>query len=261
MCEGTDKLVLFQPGWARAMTALAPMRVFVVDDDRDTTECMRLLIKQWGHEVHVANEANLAIEQAHFVKPHLMLVDLGMPVVDGLTVARRVREVPDLASVSLVALTGYADPQRRQEALEAGFDEYLTKPLPVDELQALLNRVRARVDATRGLASRAVEAVALAKDRKERSLQRFSEPGQPITGEVIDLGPNPILIRLQKSGISDIVIVEDHDLAIRLRQWLRDHGCRVGPVFEPAAGQVAFFVYSRRQARRLLAAHPKLRIE
>ena len=243
------------------MTALAPMRVFVVDDDHDTTECMRLLIKQWGHEVHVANQANVALEQAPFVKPHVMLVDLSMPVIDGLTVARRVREVPDLASMSLVALTGYADPQHREQALAAGFDEFLVKPLPVDELQALLNRVRARIAASRDRAAQSIEAAAIIRDRKAKSKREVEEAIQPVLLDSVVLGDEPVLIRVQKSGISDIVVLEDRALADRLRSWLRERGCRVGPVFEPAAGQVAFFTYSRRQARSLLAAHPKLRIE
>jgi hypothetical protein len=68
-------------------------------------------------------------------------------------------------------------------------------------------------------------------------------------------------VRIQKSGISDILVLQDREVANGLRQWLRDRGCRVGPVFEPSAGQLAFFVYSRRQARVLLAAHPKFRID
>lgn len=243
------------------MTALAPMRVFVVDDDHDTTECMRLLIKQWGHEVHVANQANVAIEQAPYVKPHVMLVDLAMPVIDGLTVARRVREVPELASISLVALTGYADPQHRQQALKAGFDEFLVKPLPVDELRKLFDRVQTRIAASQQRTSQPAEAVAASDDRKARSLSDSTEPGQSTWSEAIDLGDETILVRVQKMGISDIIILEKRPVADRLRGWLRERGCRVGPVFEPSAGQLAFFVYSRREARRLLAAHPKLRVE
>jgi CheY-like chemotaxis protein len=243
------------------MTALAPMRVFVVDDDRDTTECMRLLIKQWGHEVHVANQAVTAIEQAPFVKPHVMLVDLAMPIVDGLTVARKVREVPDLASMSLVALTGYADPQHRQQALDAGFDEFLIKPLPIDQLQALLDRVRARVAKSQARTALSVEAAAASQDLKSKSLQTLDEPSETTLRDTLALGDTSVMIRVQKSGISDIVILDDRGVADRLRSWLRDRGCRVGPVFEPAAGQVAFYVYSRRQARSLLAAHPKLQIE
>jgi hypothetical protein len=66
---------------------------------------------------------------------------------------------------------------------------------------------------------------------------------------------------VQKSGISDILVFEDQSLADRLREWLRERGRRVGPVFEPSAGHVAFFSYSRRQTRALLAAHPRFRID
>jgi CheY-like chemotaxis protein len=113
------------------------MRVFVVDDDCATTECMSLLLKHWGHDVHVANHGSVAIEEAPRFKPDVMLVDLAMPVVDGLTVARRIREMPELVTTSLVALTGWSDTSHRQQALEAGFEECLTKPLPVDDQSTL----------------------------------------------------------------------------------------------------------------------------
>lgn len=242
------------------MNATAPMCVFVVDDDLDSTECMRLLLKHWGHNVHVANQGRVAIEQAPFVKPDLMLVDLAMPEVDGLTVARQVRQAPVLASTALVALTGYADPKHREQAFEAGFDECLVKPLPADELQKLLARVRSRIDATRKRTSQAMEAAAASRELTEKEKSRRRLEDQAAKMALMPTDPAPVFIRLQKSGISDMIVLEDWELAEQLRQWLRDRGCRVGPVFEPAAGEVAFFCYSRRQARTLLAAHPKVRI-
>jgi hypothetical protein len=70
-----------------------------------------------------------------------------------------------------------------------------------------------------------------------------------------------VSIRVQKSGISDVLVLEDRELAAKLRLWLKDRACRVGPLFEPSAGRFAFFNYSRRQARALLASHPTFRIE
>jgi two-component system CheB/CheR fusion protein len=133
---------------------------------------MRLLLKHWGHEVHVANDGGLAIEQAPFVKPDLMLVDLGMPKVDGLAVARRLRSQPMLADMPLVALTGYADLPHRQQALDAGFDECLIKPLPADDLLALLDRVRTRIVASIERTERTREIAA--KSRQQNALSRRS---------------------------------------------------------------------------------------
>lgn|SRR5487761_1352938 len=253
------------------MTAATPMCVFVVDDDRDTTEYMRLLLQHWGHEVHVANHGVAAIEQAPLVKPDLMLIDLAMPEVDGLTVARRVRLRPENAITSLVALTGYGDAQHREEAIEAGFDECHVKPLPADELLKLLTRVQSRIAAASEQTSLPGKAAASRNLNDPSPRGRSEQFGQPKSDGPKGAGANgagamavatePVLIRVQKSGISDMVLLEDRGLAEQLRQWLRERGCRVGPVFEPAAGQAGFFTYSRRQARTLLAGHPSVRLE
>jgi CheY-like chemotaxis protein len=253
------------------MIAVAPLRVFVVDDDRDTTECMRLLIGHWGHEVHIANDSALAIERAQVVKPDLMLVDLGMSAIDGLTVARRLREVSDLTKMSLVALTGYTDPQHRQQALDAGFDEYLVKPLPADALQALLSRVGSRVGATRDRSALAIETAAMSRDQADQARRDSSKGAEPSTeGDILEgsaLGDHAfeargdvIAVRLEKSGISDCLIVDNIEIAERVRLWLRQRGCRVGPVFELAPGCWAFYSYSRRKARAQLATHPRIRL-
>lgn len=236
-----------------ALASTATMRVMVVDDDHDTTDCMRLLLNHWGHEVHVANEGALAIEQAPRIKPDLMLVDLGMPQVNGLQVARQVRQVAELDRTSLVALTGYADAPHREEAIAAGFDECLTKPLPMDQLQALLARVQARVAESWEKASRTVELMAKSQERTAQALA---------DQDLVTLArPDATPIRLEKSGISDIVILEDREVAVHLRQWLRERGCRVGPVFESSPGRAAFFNYSRRQLRNVLRDNPEYRIE
>ncbi|HEV7223279.1 MAG TPA: response regulator [Pirellulales bacterium] len=157
------------------MAMLAPLRVFVVDDDQDTTESMRLLLKHWGHEVHVANDGFFAVEQAPHVKPDLMLVDLAMPKFDGLAVARRLRSEPALAEMPLVALTGYADLPHRQQALEAGFDECLVKPLPADDLLGLLDRVRTRIAASADLARRTLEIAAQSRQQNQLSRRGLDE--------------------------------------------------------------------------------------
>ena len=244
------------------MTAGAPLRVVVVDDDRDTTECMRLLIGQWGHHVCVANEAGAAVQQAQSLKPDVMLVDLSMPVVDGLTVARQIRGLPDLVGMSLVALTGHADPSHRQQAIDAGFDEFLVKPLPADALKALLDRIGARIAATKDRSALAVEAAAISNDQIGKVRRGSPEPVDPlmIDHEIAAEG-EIISIRLERSGISDLVLLENDRVAERLRNWLREASCRVGPVFQPSPGRVAFYSYSRRRVRTLLAAHPAIRVE
>ncbi|HET6883002.1 MAG TPA: response regulator [Pirellulales bacterium] len=238
------------------MNALAPldtMRVLVVDDDRDTTDCMSLLLKHLGHEAHVANDGGVAIEQAPRIRPDLMLVDLAMPKISGLQVAQQVRQAPELANTSLVALTGYGDAPHREEAMAAGFDECLTKPLPMDHLLALLQRVRGRVAASRERAALAVDISTRSQELKAKTIAESDVQG-PVR-------PDATPVRIAKSGISDVVVLQDPETASHLRQWLRERGCRVGPVFHFSPGQAAFFNYSRRQLRMLLGNNPEYRIQ
>lgn len=232
----------------------AAMRVFVVDDDADTTECMSLLLKHYGHEVRIANRGEAAIEQVPAFHPDVVLIDLAMPRVDGLTVARKLRLRPELASMSLVAVTGYADSVHRQQALDAGFDECLVKPLPLDQLLELLVRVRGRIEASRQRAAQAAVAARRLANDSRRELAAVSD--RPIEHAL----PGAVL-HIRKSGISDIIALDDENVAIQLRQWLRERGCRVGPVFHLSPGKAAFFAYSRRQMRALLAAHPQFEIK
>lgn len=233
----------------------APLRVFVVDDDADTTECVGLLLKHYGHEVRVANRGEAAIEQAPAFRPDVMLVDLAMPRTDGLTVARQLRLRSELANMSLVAVTGYGDPAHRQQAIDAGFDECLLKPVPLDQLLALLSRVRERIEASRQRATQAAEAAAAARRLAKSSRQGLAAADRPIE----DALPAAVL-HIRKSGISEVISLDNENVAVQLRQWLRERGCRVGPVFYQSPGKCAFFAYSRRQMRALLAAHPQFQI-
>jgi CheY-like chemotaxis protein len=229
----------------------APVCVYVVDDDRDTTECMRLLLEIWGHDVHVANGGAMAIEQAPHINPDLMMVDLAMPRIDGLEVARRIRQYRELDHTSLVAVSGYAGQHHRELALAAGFDECFIKPVPAEHVLALLERVRRRIEESKRITAKSAEAVAISRARKAKSLQPPQSPASAVG----------VPVRLQKSGISDVVCLSDRAAAERLRQWLKERGCRVGPVFEQAAGQWAFFNYSRRQLRSVIGGNNEFSLQ
>lgn len=234
-------------------TCTSTMRVFVVDDDRDTTECMRMVFNLWGHDVQVANDGASAIERAPLINPDLMMVDLAMPQVDGLQVARRVRQHAELAHTSLVAVSGYADPRHQKEALAAGFDECLVKPLPIDQMLALVNRVRARIAASQERTALAAEVVAASQALQAKADSMLETPATA--------SPGSVPVSLRKSGISDVVSLDDRGAAERLRHWLAKRGCRVGPVFEPRPGNAAFFNYSRRQMRQVLRDNAEFKIE
>jgi CheY-like chemotaxis protein len=118
----------------------SPRRVLVVEDDNDSREGLRLLLETWGHDVDVAADGQQGIEKAIAGRPGIALIDIGLPELDGYSVARRIRESLGGAEIVLVALTGYADVEQRQMALQSGFDAHLPKPINYAALSSLLDR-------------------------------------------------------------------------------------------------------------------------
>jgi CheY-like chemotaxis protein len=114
------------------------LRVVVVDDNVDSAEAMSLLVRHYGHDVQVAHDGERALQVAEEHRPHVVLLDISLPRVDGYEVARRLRTQPWAAATSIVALSGWAPDPDRQRSVEAGFDRYLVKPADPDELLRLL---------------------------------------------------------------------------------------------------------------------------
>ena len=102
--------------------------ILVVDDNVDAAETLAMLLRLDGHHVRVVHDGPAALEAARSRVPEVVLLDIGMPGMDGYEVARRLRQLPGLAGVVLVALTGWGQEQDRQRSKEAGFDHHLTKP-------------------------------------------------------------------------------------------------------------------------------------
>ena len=115
-----------------------PCRVLVIDDDRDAAESMTVLLELWGHEVRIAYSGQEAVGMASAEPPDAVLLDIGLPGMNGYEVARRLREVPGCASALLVAVTGYGQEEDRRRSRESGFDHHLTKPVEPAILQDLL---------------------------------------------------------------------------------------------------------------------------
>ena len=120
-----------------------PRRVLVIEDNADGRETLAALLRLGGHEVHAAENGARGLEAAARVRPHLALVDIGLPDIDGYEVARRLRHDPATRGARLVALTGYGMAEDRRRALAAGFDEHLAKPVELDALEALLRSLPA----------------------------------------------------------------------------------------------------------------------
>jgi CheY-like chemotaxis protein len=112
--------------------------VLVVDDNRDAASSMGLLLKFLGAEVEVANSGPAALSAVESYHPAVVLLDLGMPEMDGYEVARRIRERPEFDDVTLIALTGWGQDADRRRAHEAGFNHHLVKPADISSLQELL---------------------------------------------------------------------------------------------------------------------------
>jgi CheY-like chemotaxis protein/two-component sensor histidine kinase len=116
----------------------AKRRVLVVDDNRDAAESLGMLLEVMGSEVTVTFDGAKAIELASTLKPDIVLLDIGMPVMDGYEVARRLRAIDGGAKMLLVALTGWGQKEDKQLALEAGFDKHFTKPIDPNALAELI---------------------------------------------------------------------------------------------------------------------------
>jgi len=121
----------------------------VVDDNQDAAESMRLLLRQVGAEVRVAHDGPQALATFDACRPRMVLLDIGMPGMDGYEVARRIRASGRNPRPAIVALTGWGQEQDRARAREAGFDHHLVKPVDFRTLGQLLDDLQAQ-RATRG---------------------------------------------------------------------------------------------------------------
>jgi PAS domain S-box-containing protein len=119
--------------------AAAGRRILIVDDNADAALMLKMLFSKMGkHEIRVAHDGFAALEAVKDFRPELVLLDIGLPGLDGFAVAARLREQPETADVVLAAVTGYGTTEDRQRSREAGFDEHLVKPISFDSIRALL---------------------------------------------------------------------------------------------------------------------------
>jgi CheY-like chemotaxis protein len=110
----------------------------VVDDDRDTIDTMVILLRLWGHEAFACNNGRAAVETAQSFRPDVVLLDLGLPGMDGCEVARQIRRFVSKEETMLVAVTGYGQAADRRHTHDAGFDLHMLKPVNPEWLEAVL---------------------------------------------------------------------------------------------------------------------------
>ena len=130
---------LVEVGERPAQVAVQPpprraCRILVVDDNQDDAQATAVLLELAGHEVKAVGDGHDALASAPVFAPHVVLLDIGLPRLDGYAVARELRTLDETSSACLIALTGYGQPADRGRAMEAGFDHHLTKPADPDEL-------------------------------------------------------------------------------------------------------------------------------
>jgi PAS domain S-box-containing protein len=184
MGQGSTFTVSLPPAAAIARAAVAPAasadaqaivskrRVLVVDDNVDAAETLETVLAMTGHETRRAHDGHEAIEVARAFLPEVVFLDIGLPGMSGLDVARRFRADPALADAVLIALTGWGTEQDKRTCLDAGFDLHLTKPVDVEAVEQAV-AFRAPVPSIRPLAPRhasdpAIAAAAPASRRSAR---------------------------------------------------------------------------------------------
>ena len=129
------------PGIAGTVSTAA-RRILVVDDNADAAQSIALLLQLSGHDARVVTESVKVIAACAEFDPQVIILDIGLPTIDGYQLARELRRRPGGADVALVALTGYGQQHDRERAREAGFDHYFVKPVDPERLQAAIRAGR-----------------------------------------------------------------------------------------------------------------------
>jgi signal transduction histidine kinase/FixJ family two-component response regulator len=137
----------------RAEHAHRPVRILVVDDNVDLANGLSRLISQFGHVVKTTFDGPAAIEAACTFRPEVVLLDIGLPAMDGYEVAACLRALNAIDSLVLVAISGYGQDEDRRRSLEAGFDFHLVKPIDLDALRQIINQISRSERPSRGKAA------------------------------------------------------------------------------------------------------------
>ena len=123
-------------------TTLTPRRILIVDDNRDAAMSLAMLMDITGNETHTAHDGQEAVEAAARLRPDVILLDIGLPKLNGFEACRKIREQPWSKTIVIVALTGWGQDDDRRKSLEAGFDGHMVKPADYGELTMLLDKLR-----------------------------------------------------------------------------------------------------------------------
>jgi CheY-like chemotaxis protein len=132
-------LELVADGFGHDRGRASSKRLLVVDDNRDAAETLREVLQAYGYVTQIAYDGPSGLEAAKSFRPDVALLDIGLPLMDGYEVARRIRQLPELRAIRLIAVTGYGQPSDRLRSAQAGFDRHLVKPVDLAELRRSIN--------------------------------------------------------------------------------------------------------------------------
>jgi PAS domain S-box-containing protein len=130
---------------AASEVVTAGLSILVVDDNQDAAKMSAILLRSWGHDVRVAHDGLEALERATRFLPQVVLLDIGLPNMDGYEVARNLRQDPRLQNLTIAAITGYGQDEDRTRSRDAGIDHHLVKPVEVSDLKSLLADIQTAV--------------------------------------------------------------------------------------------------------------------
>jgi len=119
---------------------LVSRRILIADDNRDAADTLAEILRMEGHEVRLAHDGPAALAAFAAFHPDVMLLDIGMPGLSGYEVARKVRETDPASDMILIAITGWGQENDKEQALSAGFDYHLTKPVDLQRMSELIQR-------------------------------------------------------------------------------------------------------------------------
>lgn len=114
------------------------MRILIVDDSVDNAESLSMLLGLKGHETQLAFDGESALRKAEAFSPDMMLLDIGLPILSGIEVCRRIRGRPWGRDMRIVAVTGWGQDEDRRKCADAGFDHHLVKPIEYEQLEHIL---------------------------------------------------------------------------------------------------------------------------
>ncbi|MGF6657044.1 CheY-like chemotaxis protein [Paraburkholderia youngii] len=129
---------------------MQPLRILLIDDNRDSADSLAMLLELKGHEVRIAYEGEQALQVAPRFSPHLALIDLAMPKMDGYATLAALRALPEMTRTMYAAMTGFGHASDLDRTRSAGFHAHLVKPVEMAVLDALLTKADGRLSGSGG---------------------------------------------------------------------------------------------------------------